>query len=140
MRFRDYFSLKHIILTVLVLALFIGFAVLDSNTQVKTYFEATSVTIKTDPYNMTIAYQDIESVELAPLAEAGEKVQDAKDDRSLRTGHWKNEAWGDYYICADLEATDCVVIRVKDGRVLVVSKKDNAETAKLYETFLTYVA
>ena len=139
MKFRDYFSIKHILFAVVILAVFIGLAVIDSNTQVKVTFEADAVLVNSDKYNMTIPYNMIASAELTDLQEAGEMVVNTRDDETIRSGRWKNDAWGEYDIIADLEAKNCIVVHLNDGRMFVFSIKDSAETEKTYDTLLRYL-
>lgn len=139
MKFRDYFSPKNIIFAAVVIALMLGFAMRQASNTVKVKFGDTSVAITSSKYNMTISYEDIVSVELADMADPGEKGPDGYDDEILRAGDWTNDAWGEYYICAYLETSKCVVIEVEDGRTMVFSKKNDKTTAELYETLLTYL-
>lgn len=139
MKFRDYFSFKQIVFALVIVAMFIGFALWDSVTQVKLTFEDTSVTVKCDKYSMNIPYDMVESAELAQLAEAGEELADGADDETMRSGHWKNDTWGEYFACVDLEATDCILVHLNDGRLFVFSRRDNEATAEDFATLQTYL-
>lgn len=134
MKFRDYFSLKHILFAVAIFAILIPFAIRDSNNQVKVSYDDTNVYANSNKYNLTIPYEDIASVELTDLAAPGEKVSDGYDDDILRAGMWKNDTWGEYYVTADLDTTNCVLITLKDGRLFVISTKDNTATEEVYTT------
>ena len=139
MRFKDYFSLKHILFAVVLFAVLLPFAVRDSNKQVKVSFDNTTVYTSSNRYSLSVDYSQIESAQLVPLAEAGQKVEDGYDDDILRAGKWQNGTWGEYYITADLDTTNCVAICLKDGRLFVFSSKDDATTASLYEELLTHL-
>ena len=131
--------LKQLLFVLLLFALLIPVAVWDSNTQVKVKFNEADVSIKTDRYKMSIGYDQIASAELTDLAEPGKDIEDCKDDEIIRTGKWENEIWGEYYINADLDASNCVVLHLTDGRTFVFSCKNNEKTAELYESLLTYL-
>ena len=136
MKFRDLFSsrsIRQLIFVVLLFALLIPIAIWDSDTQVKVQFSDVDVFVKCDRYNMTIPYEDIASVELADLAEPGEKVENGFDNDIIRAGMWKNDTWGEYHICADLDTTVCVVIKLEDGRTFVFSCKSDKATAEDYK-------
>lgn len=139
MKFRDYFSLKHILFAVVLFAVLIPFAIRDSNNQVKVRFDDENIYTVSNKYTLTIPYADIASAELVPLAEPGEKVQDGYDDDILRAGIWRNDTWGEYYITADLDTDQCVLITLRDGRLFVFSHKNNATTAEDFETLQTYL-
>ena len=140
MRFRDYFSVKHILFAVALIALMMFFAVRQSNDMVKVYFEDTSVDVVSSKYSMNIPYDMVESAELADLAEAGERLAECYDDDIIRTGFWGNDTWGEYYIVADLDPDNCIVVHLNDGRMFVFSRKSNAENEKLFETLQTYLS
>ena len=129
-------ALRQFLFVVFLFALLIPFAIWDSNAQVKVTFDEDSAYVKSDKYTMDIQYGDIVSVELTDLADAGEGVMSSFDNDIIRTGVWKNDAWGEYYIVADLDATNCVLVRLSDGRQFVISQKNNEKTEEIYETLL----
>ena len=139
MRFKDYFSLKHIIFAVVLIGLMMLFAVNQSNNTVKVKFQENAVRITSSQYSMTIDYTDIVSVKQESLADAGEKVENGYDDDILRAGKWKNETWGEYHVCADLDVKKCIVVTLDDGSVFVFSRKSDKETASIYNELLTHL-
>ena len=140
MRFKDYFSLKHILFALLIFALMIPLAIRDSNNQVKVRFSETEVSTSSNRYSMTVRYDEIESVELTALPDAGEKVENGYDDDILRAGYWRNDVWGEYHITADLDASVCVVMHLKDSRIFVFSSKDDATTQQHFETLQSHLS
>lgn len=120
-------------------AVMIPIAVLDSNTQVKVSFYDTSVYITSDKYSMDVPYDIIESASLETLPDPGERVENSYDNDVLRAGVWENDTWGNYHIAADLDADNCVVLRLDDGRIFVFSSKNETKTEKLYNELLTYL-
>ena len=142
MNFRDLFSkrsIRQLIFVALLFALLIPIAIWDSGTQVKVQFNDTSLYVRCDRYNMTIAYDEISSAELVELPEPGEKLENGFDDDIIRAGLWKNDIWGEYHICADLDTTVCVVIKLEDGRTFVFSCKSDKATTEDYEQLKTYL-
>ena len=143
MKFWKSFSkqavLRQLVFVLVLFAILIPMAIWDSNTQVKVSFDTSYVYVSSDKYSMNISYEDIASAELADLAEPGEKVEDGFDNDILRAGVWYNDTWGEYIIVADLDASNCVVLHLEDGRTLVFSKKNDKATAEVYETLLTYL-
>ena len=134
MKFRDYFSLKHILFAAALLLIMMLFAIRQSNNMVKVYFEDTQLEIVSSKYTMTVGYDEILSAELVTAPDPGEKRdEDAWDDDLIRTGNWKNEAWGEYCVCADLDPTNCIVLHLDDGSTYVFSRKSNATNQELYE-------
>ena len=140
MKFKDYFSLKHILFAVVLFAILVPFAIRDSNNQVKVSFDDTTIYTTSNRYNMSVTYAQIESIELVPLAEAGEKIEDGYDDDILRAGKWKNDTWGEYYITADLDTNNCVVMHLTDGRIFVFSSKDDETTQQHFDTLNSHLA
>ena len=137
MRFRDLFSLKHILFAVVLVGLMMLFAVSHSNNMVKVKFREESIRISSSKYKITMEFEDIVSVALEDLAEPGQEKENCFDDEMLRTGLWENDAWGRYYVCADLDTTKCIVARLHDGRVFVFSCKNDAKTEQIYNDLLS---
>jgi len=129
--------LKQFLFVLALFAILIPVAIWDSNTQVKISYYDEEMYAKSDRYSLSVPYDMIEQVELTPLAELGEEVADGWEDDIIRTGNWKNDTWGEYFIVADMDADNCVLITLNDGRLFVVSRKDNAATEEIYNTLLT---
>lgn len=144
MKFWKSFSKKAVLRQLFfVLTLFtilIPIAIWDSNTQVKVTFDSTELYIDSDKYSMAVPYDIISSTELVTLPEAGEKVADGFDDDIIRTGVWTNSVWGEYYIVADLDVSNCIVLHLNDERIFVFSCKNEEKTAEYFNTLQTYLA
>lgn len=136
--FKNKTTLRYVIFGVILFAVTIGLSFIDSADDVKVSFGDDSVLVKSDKYQISINYTDIANAELTKMADTGECI-DGKDSMVLRTGTWNNDTWGNHYICADLDCTNCIVVTVHDGRVFVFSSKNNQTTAELYEILLTYL-
>ena len=136
MRFRDYFSVKHILFATVLMGLMIFFAFRQSNNTVKVYFEQDQVVATSAKYSLGMPYDQIASAELKELPFEGDRVASAYDDETLRAGIWNNDTWGEYYIVADLDAKNCIVVTLDDGRIFVFSRKDNATTEADYQTLM----
>jgi len=139
MRFRDYFSLKHIIFALVLIILMLFFAVRQSNNTVKVSFGDTSLSVTSAKYTMSILYSDIADAQLTELAEPGEEVADSYDDDILRSGEWRNDAWGNYIIVVDLDVDTCILLELNDGRTLVFSRKNDKTTIEDFETLQSYL-
>ncbi len=139
MKFRDYFSLKHILFAVGLIALMLFFAIRQSNNTVKVYFSEEMVEVTSAKYSMSIRYEDIVSAQLTDLAEDGERIDYCYDDSTLRAGIWHNDTWGDYIIVADLDTSNCILIEIEDGRTLVFSRKNDKTTIEDFETLQSYL-
>ena len=139
MKFRDYFSLKHILFAIVLMSLMVLLAIRQSVNTVKVYFENTEVQVFSAKYSLAIPYDIIESAQLVELPFEGERVTNAYDDETLRAGVWNNETWGEYHIVADLDAKNCVDVKLNDGRIFVFSRKDNATTQADYQTLTEYL-
>ena len=139
MKFRDYFSIKHILFAIGIVALMLGFAFWQSDNVVKVTFYEESVFVKARRYAMDIHYEDIQSAELTAMEESGEEVADSFDDDTVRTGVWKNDVWGEYTTCIDPDTGNCILLKLADGRTLVFSRKDDATTTELFNTLQTYL-
>ena len=139
MKFKDYFSVKHMLFAVGIMAIMLLFASYQSNNVVEVTFYEESVYVKAKRDMMDVHYADIQSAELTAMAPSGDEVQSSFDDDTVRTGTWKNEAWGEYTACIDPDTGNCILLKIADGRTLVFSRKDDATTEELFSTLQTYL-
>jgi len=129
--------LKQFLFVLALFAILIPVAIWDSNTQVKINYYDEEMYASSDRYSLSVPYNIIDDVELTALAELGEEIADGWEDDIIRTGNWKDDTWGEYFIVADMDADICVLITLKDGRQFVISSKDNVATGEIYNTLLT---
>ena len=143
MKFWQSFSKKSVLkqlgFALVIFAILIPLSSWDSNRQVKVTFDEDGIFVKSKKYSLSLSYQEIGSADLDSLAAPGSERLDCFDDDVLRTGMWENDTWGEYYIVADLDTTNCVVLHLKDGRTFVFSCKNDETTASYYEQLLPYL-
>ena len=132
--------LRQLVFVLVIFAFLLPVAIWDSGTQVKVRFYTEDMMIKSDRYTMTVRYDQIADADLTELAEPGEKVQDGFDNDIVRTGTWRNDAWGVYSVNADPDTSSCVKLTLTDGRIFVFSSKDDDKTAQLYDSLLPHLS
>lgn len=130
-KFWKLVSLKHLFFGILVFVLVIAMSFIEAQHRVRVDLGEAEIVIRSSRYTMTVPYDMIESAQLLPLAEAG-TVIDGTDNMTIRTGTWENTIWGEYSVCADLSASNCVALRLTDGRMFVFSRTSNEETEEIY--------
>ena len=133
-KFWQIVSKKDFIFGLIILALVVVFSFKPSN-KVRFSFGEDSVDIRSTKFSMNIPYDMVVSAELMDMPAAGERIE-GNDDMTLRIGHWENETWGEYYVCANLNCTNCVAVHLNDGRIFVFSYKSNAKTAEACQMLL----
>ena len=131
------YSRKDFIFGLIILALVILICFKPSN-KIRFYFEEESVDIKTTKYAMNIPYDMVESIELVTKPDMGIKIN-GYTDNIIANGLWENGAWGEYTACIEVYTDNCILVHLTDGRLFAVSRRDNEETQRVYEEFLTYV-
>lgn len=138
-KFFQVVPLKHVlfVLALFAVTLLISFA--ESANLMKIEFGEETVSITSKKYSMSIDYVDVASIELAEIQDAGESI-DGRDNISSRGGQWKNDAWGEYTICANLAVTKCILVRLEDGRLFVFNSNSDEKTQAVYEEFLNYLS
>ena len=142
MKLRDLFSkssLRQLGFVLVIFALLLPVALWDSNNQVRISMEAEDLSVTSDKYTLRTPYENIVSASLESLADPGEEVSDCFDDDILRAGFWRNPEWGEYHICADLDASLCIVLKLEDGQTFVFTGKNDRDTATQYEALLTHL-
>ncbi len=135
--FWNAISKKDLIFGLIILLLVIIFSFKPSN-KVRFSFGEDSVDIKSTRYSMNIPYDMVESLELVAKPDMGTKI-DGYTDGIIANGLWNNEAWGDYTACIEVYTDNCILVHLTDGRLFVLSRRNNEETQRVYEEFLTYL-
>lgn len=135
-KFWQTISTKDFGFGIILLALVIVISVLQPSNKIIAEFDDESVNIKSSKYTMNIPYDMVADIVLVEKPDMGEEIN-GHDDMILQTGTWKNEVWGEYEMCTEIATDNCIVIHLTDGRIFVVSRRDNEETAKVFEEFQT---
>ncbi len=134
-KFWQFVSRKDFIFGLIVFALAILISMKPSN-KVRFHFEEDSVDIKSTKYSMNIPYDMVESLELVSKPDMGTEI-DGYTDNIIANGLWENDAWGEYTACIEVYTDNCILVHLTDGRLFVLSRRDNEETQRVYEEFLT---
>lgn len=137
-RFWKLVSVKDLVFGTVIFAIVVLMTVVQSADKVKVTFGEESMDVKTAKYAMNIPYDMIDTVDIMDMPDRGEVV-DGADDMAVRTGMWKNDAWGEYYVCADLKVSKCIVMHLNNDSVFVISRKDVEETQLVYDTLCTHL-
>lgn len=88
--------------------------------------------------DLTVKYDDIESVEYRDNDDPGQRVAGFGSARLL-VGHFKNEEFGSYTRYSYTGCDACIVL-ITDGRIIVISGKNAADTKNIYEEILENMA
>jgi len=134
-KFWQIVSRKDIKFLSLLFVIVVIISIVQGTNLVTVNFGEDSVDIQSKKYSMNIPYDMVVSAELMDMPAAGERIE-GNDDMTLRIGHWENETWGEYYVCANLNCTNCVAVHLNDGRIFVFSYKSNAKTAEACQMLL----
>lgn len=110
----------------------------QSTTAIKVAFADDLMALSSMDYSMNIPYADVQELELMEAPDLG-KVSDGKNKPELRSGIWENEVWGEYHLCFNPNATNCIAVHLRDGRTFVFNCNTNEATAQTYEEFLAHL-
>ena len=132
------FRWRDVLFAVFLVGLAMVFAFCSAQNMIEVTFADEAVDIVTAKYTMNIPYEMIESVELGVVSDEDEQVT-GRSDMTLRTGVWKNAAWGEYHGCIDLQTDTCVLVHLKDGRLFVFSQKSNEQVESDLATLQGYL-
>ena len=136
-KFWQVVSKKDLIFGLLVFMLAILISLKPSN-KVRVQFEETALDVVTTKFSMNIPYDMVESISLVDRPELGAQI-DGYNDNIVAHGLWENDVWGEYSACIEVATDNCIEIHLTDGRIFVISRRDNEETARVFDEFLTYV-
>lgn len=132
-------SKKDLIFISCIFAVVIIFSLLTGGDAVELDFGAEAMSIDASGFSFTIAYQDVESIELSTLPEFG-TMEKGTDTASMKNGNWNNAIWGDYHLCVIPSNESCVVVTLTDGRTVVFNYKEAENTADIFSVFQEQLA
>ena len=137
-KMKKLIPLRHVIFILILFAVTLVIFYFDSAEDIKVTFGDEALDVKSKSYYLNIPYDMVEQVELAPIVDGGTKVTGG-DNMVTRTGVWQNDTWGEYHICADLDCANGIVVYLTDGQIFVFSRKNDTETAAIYEQLLSHL-
>ena len=127
------------IILFLILIVFVAVtSMCQSSSVIKIAYADDLMGISSKDYSINISYDDVESLELVETPEFG-TLKDGKNRPELKSGIWENETWGEYYLCYNPKATNCVVVHLNSGKVCVFNCNTNEKTTETYQEFLTHI-
>ena len=136
-KFWQVVSKKDLIFGLILFTLVILISFKPSN-KVRVQFDEHSVDIVTTKYKMNIPFDLVDSASLVDKPDLGTQL-DAYNDNIVAYGTWENDVWGEYTACIEVATDNCIEIRLTDGRIFVISRRDNEETKRVFEEFQTYL-
>lgn len=110
----------------------------QSSKAIRVAYSDDLVAISSKDYNANIAYADVLSIELIDNPDLG-SVSDGKNRPELKSGVWQNDTWGEYHLCFNPNATNCIVIRLKDNQTFVFNCNSNEDTVASYQACLSHI-
>lgn len=129
---------SNIILFLLIIIVIAVTTMCQSTTAIKIAFADDLMALSSMDYSMNIPYADVLELELVDAPDLG-KVSGGKNKPELQSGVWENETWGEYHLCFNPNATNCIVVRLRDGQIFVFNCNTNEATMETYQEFLTYL-
>ena len=132
------FRWRDVLFAVFLVGLAMLFAFCSAENMIDITFGDEAVDIVTAKYTMNIPYEMIESVEVGTYSKEDEQVT-GRSDMALRTGVWKNETWGEYHGCIDLQTDTCVLVHLKDGRLFVFSHESDEKVISDAQTLKSHL-
>ncbi len=103
---------------------------------VKVELGDTAVTIKAPMVDRTIAYDDIDTVELDPDFDIGSRIS-GYGGLEINSGKFRNSEYGQYTLASYASCDTFVKITKKSGEHIVFNQKNSAETEALYSDLVS---
>lgn len=124
------------VLTIIFVALILVFCVFICFTgDIEYNYSDTSFTIEADYFDdVTVNYADISSVEYRETDSKGTRVYGFGSLRLLM-GAFRNDEFGNYTRYSYAKCDSCVIL-TSNGRIMVISGADDAETKDIYNTLI----
>ena len=129
---RRFHSIGAKVSMIVVPIILIGCAVLMLTGNVDIQYDDSSFEISTAYWNdLTVAYDEVESIEYREKCDAGVRVSGFGSAR-LMLGIFENEEFGRYTRYSYTGCESCVVLRSADGKVMVLTGADPEATMAIY--------
>ena len=125
---------KNAIFVILILAAVLFYIFSGGSVGVSLDFGEESLTVSASNYDWSIPYDQIESLELAPLPDMGTLI-DGVEKRNLCCGTWENEIWGEYILCLNPKIDSCIMITTDNGDIYVLNYENQEATQQLHKMF-----
>lgn len=124
-----------VILTVIVLCISAGITLYvhlyAGSGSVEIALTEDSVSVDAPFCKVTVAYSEIETVELRTVLDRGKRTKGLSSSE-MKSGNYKNEEFGDY-LCATYTSSDVyIVIKRGNEKTVVLNQADNAATEALF--------
>lgn len=124
-----------VILTVIVLLISVGITLYvhlyAGSGSVEVELAEASVSVEAPYCKVTIAYSEIETIELRTELDRGKRTKGLSSSE-MKSGNYKNEEFGDY-LCATYTSSDVyIVIKRGNEKTVVLNQTDNAATEALF--------
>lgn len=127
-----------IVSSVLITALLIAVAVIMFTGNIDVIPNSTCISIKADYYkDSVVSYSDIASIELRKTDDPGTKTNGFNSARLLM-GSFRNDEFGSYTRYTYRGKDCCIIMKDKEGNVMVLGAKSDEETKMLYEEIEQY--
>lgn len=126
-----------VILTVIVLCISVGITLYvhlyAGSGSVDIALTEDSVSVEAPYCKVTIAYSEIETVELRSIWIRGRRTKGLSSSE-MQSGNYKNEEFGDY-LCATYTSSNVyIVIKRGNEKTVVLNQTDNAATEALFRS------
>lgn len=126
---------KNLTFIILILAIVLFYTFSGGSVGVSLDFGEEYLTLSAADYDWRIPYDQIKSLELTSLPDAGSLI-DGIEKRTLRCGIWKNKIWDDYILCIDPRIDPCIIVTMTSGDIYVLNYENSDSTGQLYKMFL----
>lgn len=128
--------LKYLLYAVIFLAAFYLITLLFGDFQTSVKFGKDDALTVSGPRktSVTVAYSDIESIDLITLSDPGEKV-DGGSSRSYYWGTWKNDEYGEYKLFVNKKSPAAILVRTHAGDIVIFNQGDTVTTENTFKMF-----
>ena len=111
----------------------------QSSTAIQIAFSDELVAVSSMDYGMNIEYTYVDSLALVNDPVLG-SADGGKNKPELKSGLWQNDTWGQYHLCFNPNATNCIVVQTIDGQTFVFNYNTNEKTEEAYRTFMSRIS
>jgi len=127
---------------IIIAAIFIGvtlyFIISGGDTMILDFEESTLTIHGVSDFTETVQYSEIESAELMDIPELG-VMAEGYTKGQYSCGTWENEQYGSYRLFITDKATNCIKLKLTDGRIIVFNYIQSYHTQEVHEMMLEFL-
>lgn len=129
-------TLKNFVWIIAIVIVFSGLMRLMGRVSVTLDFGEDALTVAAgNEFDYTVSYNEVESLKLVEISEAGEIVS-GDETRYSAWGERENDTWGSYTLCISQKVDTAILVTMQNDEKLIFNAEDRETTEAMLDFFV----